>query len=74
MRPTRLERALETSRNVRRPKLPLKPPPMIVRRCPACGSFVAAGRDPKLLELALRYHVCPESLAFASRNQRVKDK
>jgi len=40
---------------------------LIVLYCPSCGGFVAAARDPKLLELALRMHVCPESLAFANR-------
>jgi hypothetical protein len=51
-----------------------KKPPMMVHRCPACQSFVAASRDLKLIEIAQRYHVCPESLAFASQNQQVTNK
>jgi ribosomal protein S27AE len=45
--------------------------PLIVLRCPACGLFIAAGRDPKLIELAQKYHVCPESLFLASHNQQL---
>jgi len=51
-----------------------KPKQLIVLRCPACRSFVAASRDAKLLELAQRHHVCPESLAFASRNGQTPEK
>lgn len=48
---------------------PFQQSKLIVLRCPACGSFVAAGFDPKLLQLALRMHICAESQAFAVRNQ-----
>jgi predicted RNA-binding Zn-ribbon protein involved in translation (DUF1610 family) len=62
---------------MRSPKTPTKAPkrrPFVIIRCPNCGSFVAAGRDSKLLELAQRYHACPESLAFALHNQQLTKK
>ena len=42
------------------------PARVIVYRCPACKIFVAASRDPKLIEVAQRSHVCLESLAFST--------
>lgn len=43
-----------------------EPKPLIIYCCPACRIFVAASRDPKLIELARRYHDCPESQANAA--------
>lgn len=32
--------------------------------CPLCGLFIAASTNPQFLEIAIRAHVCPESLTF----------
>jgi hypothetical protein len=45
---------------LRKPPQP-EPEGLIIYCCPACHIFVAASRDPKLIELARRYHDCPES-------------
>lgn len=65
-----LERTMEGPKDPR----PSKKLTMLVYRCPACQSFVAASRDRRLIEIAQSYHVCPESIAFAARNQQLKRK